>query len=469
MSFISRPNSWVSRDDAATTQLTYALQLNPAPLTVSISGRDPILGSLQFVVSNPTAYPISVNSVAFTIQVGTDSTDLTPTTATIGTSVNNNTDWQIVSPGSIITSGPATYTLQPQTAKSVVLNGGASVVVEIFDFPTVENPGNTTITVKETVDGKISFTSFLVTTFPAGFFFDNLIATAVSGSQLQPVAQVAAGSTVTLIWNSSVTNLASFIIYYSSASQGQQQASPSDTGSWTSPPLASDTVFTVMVTVSITGGEPLSAALSTTVSIQNPNLVANSLTASNVTATNSLTAATITATTSLTAGNITALGVIDGFGTVPIGAILDWWAPANSKLTPPANFVICDGRLISDPASPFNGQNTPNLVKSFIYGVNNFQDIGKSGGSSTANVSITSQFSGQTSAITNSVPSSANTGAATIIRNNPSNSYRFSMAGDNVGWNDGQHVHNFSGSSLGSASITTIPPFVCLLKIVRIK
>jgi len=469
MSFISRPNSWVSRDAAATTKLAYALQLNPAPLTVSISGRDPILGSLQFVVSNPTAYPISVNSVAFTIQVGTDSTDLTTTTATIGTSVSDSTNWQIESPGSVITSGPATYTLLPQTGKSVILNGGASVVVEIFDFPTVENPGNTTITVKETIDGAISFTSFQVTTFPAGFFFDNLIATAVSGSQLQPVAQVAADSTVTLLWNSSVTNLKSFIIYYSSASQGQQSASPSDTGSWTSPPLSSDTVFTVVVTVSIAGGEPLSAALSTTVSIQNPNLVANSLTALNVTATDSLTAATITASTSLTAGNITALGVIDGFGTVPIGAILDWWIPANSKLTPPANFAICDGHQINDPASPFNGQSTPNLVHKFIFGADSVGEIGKSGGSSTANVSISSQFSGTTSAISSSVPSSANTGAATIIRNNPSNSYRFSMAGDNVGWNDGQHVHNFSGSSLGSATVSIVPPFVCLLKIVRIK
>ena len=35
MAYITRPNSWVSQDAAATTQLTYALQLNPAPLTVS--------------------------------------------------------------------------------------------------------------------------------------------------------------------------------------------------------------------------------------------------------------------------------------------------------------------------------------------------------------------------------------------------------------------------------------------------
>jgi len=49
MSFISKPNSWVAQDSAATTRLAYALQLNPAPLTVSISGRAPVLGSLQFM------------------------------------------------------------------------------------------------------------------------------------------------------------------------------------------------------------------------------------------------------------------------------------------------------------------------------------------------------------------------------------------------------------------------------------
>ena len=57
----SRPNSFVSQDTAAAPQLTYALQLNPAPLTVSIAGRDPVSGSLQFVVTNPTNSAIAVS------------------------------------------------------------------------------------------------------------------------------------------------------------------------------------------------------------------------------------------------------------------------------------------------------------------------------------------------------------------------------------------------------------------------
>src|SRR5580698_6571338 len=81
MAFMTRPNSWIVQDEAPTTQLTYALKLNPAPLTVSIAGRDPVLGSLEFVITNPTLSPIEVTSITFTIQVGTQSTNLTPSTA----------------------------------------------------------------------------------------------------------------------------------------------------------------------------------------------------------------------------------------------------------------------------------------------------------------------------------------------------------------------------------------------------
>ncbi len=275
MAILSRPNSWVTQDEATTTQLTYALQLNPAPLTVSLAGRDPVLGSLQFVLTNPTASPIAVSSVSFTMQVGTTSTNLTSSTASVGTSVSDPTDWQIQSPGTV-TSGPATYTLEPQTGSSVSIATGASVTVEIFDFPTIQNPGNTTVSLKETA-GSIGFTTFHVTTFPAGFYFNGLSATALNGSQLTPVAQVNAGAAVTLVWNSSVVDLGSITIFYSNAAQGQQTATPSQIGLWTSPALSTDTVFTVVITVSVQGGSPLTAALSTSVVVQNPALIAASI------------------------------------------------------------------------------------------------------------------------------------------------------------------------------------------------
>ena len=90
--------------------------------------------------------------------------------------------------------------------------------------------------------------------------------------------------------------------------------------------------------------------------------------------------------------------------TVPIGAILDWWIPVGSKVAPPANFAICDGSKISDPDSPFNGFNTPNLVQRFTYGATNIGEIGNTGGSSTANVSITSQLPSSTGNIPGAAP-----------------------------------------------------------------
>jgi hypothetical protein len=61
--------------------------------------------------------------------------------------------------------------------------------------------------------------------------------------------------------------------------KGQQQVSPQYTGQWTSPAITSDTVFTVSVTVITTGGAPLTAAMSVSVAVRNPDLVAKSLTA----------------------------------------------------------------------------------------------------------------------------------------------------------------------------------------------
>lgn len=330
MPFLTRPNSWVSQDAAATTQLTYALKLNPAPLTVSIAGRDPILGSLEFVITNPTASAISLNSVAFIFQVGAAGSNLTTTTASINTSVSDPTTWQIQSPGTV-TSGTAIYTLSPQTGSSVSVAPGASIVVEIYDFPTVENPGNTTVNIKEKT-GPVSGTSFLVTTFPSGFYFNGLTAAVLKGSQLVPVAQVVSGAPVTLVWNSSVVDLGSITIYYSDAAQGQRSVKPSNTGLWNSGPLSADTVFTIVVTVSISGGSPLSAALSTTVAVQNPSLIAASLVAATATIngafsvtgatrTNGIIATGLTVTGASTTVNLAASGTLNVTNNSSLGTV----------------------------------------------------------------------------------------------------------------------------------------------------
>jgi hypothetical protein len=273
MTLVPKPNAYVTVETEATNQLTFGLNINPAPFTVSIPGEDPVLGSLEFVISNGTSATLAVDSVAFTLQVGTGAS-ITPTTAGIATAVSDPTNWIIVGPPSPVTSGPATYTLQPATGSSVSLAPGASVVVQIFQIQTNPTPGNSTIAVKEMVGNAPSFVNFLVSTFPTGFYFDGLAATVKSGSGLVPCAQVMTGNNVTLVWNSSVVDMGSFAIYYSDAAQGQRKAIPTMVGEWISPALTSDTVFTVAVTVSMPGGQPLTVSLSTVVSVQNPTLIA---------------------------------------------------------------------------------------------------------------------------------------------------------------------------------------------------
>jgi hypothetical protein len=445
------PNSFISIDTTQSTKLTYVPHVNPAPLTVSIPNQPPTLGSLEIIITNQESGTLEIQSVQFVIPVGSGAT-LTPTTQGIQTAVSDSANWQVVGPWGTITSGTASYTLQPTTGSSRPLEAGKSIVVQIYSFQTILAPATASIAIKETIGGAASTGGFDVTTYPYGFYFSHLIATAGNGSNLVPIAQVPNPSPITLVWNSSVVDSSAFTIYYSDASKGQQKATPQYAGQWTSRPITGDTVFTVAVTVSTTGGAPLTAAMSVSVSVQNPDEVVKSL----------------------TAGTIVAQGTIAGFGTVPIGAVLDWWVPQGSTLPVPPNFVICDGRTISDPQSPFNGKNAPNLVKRFTYGVNAASSIGSTGGSENANVTINSTLSGTTDAMNAAAPPTwTNSSEGVIYRNTPSTSYRLAISNERVDWNDGQHVHSLGGQGnakgVGSTTISIMPPYFGMLKILRIK
>ncbi len=55
-------------------------------------------------------------------------------------------------------------------------------------------------------------------------------------------------------------------------------------------------------------------------------------------------------------------------GSVPIGTVVDWYRPRPDFPVPPG-WEICDGRTVSDPGSPLDGQPTPNLVGRFVRGL----------------------------------------------------------------------------------------------------
>jgi hypothetical protein len=306
----SKPNSWVSQVATATTQLLYALQVDPAPLTVSLPENDPTLASLQFVITNPTGAAVPVKSISFTLEVGTG-TPITPTTDKVQVALSDSADWTVSTPGKI-TSGTATYTLLPKSGASYSLPANASVALQIYQMQTVTTPGTSTIVVKEVIQGASpGFTSFLVTTFPAGFFFNSLAASVPSASNLVPVAQVNTGTPVTLTWNTSVVDTNAFTIYYTDASGQQQAPPPALVGEWVSPPITCDTVFTVVVTIEGPGGQKLPASLSIAVSVQNPSLVAASVQSGQLAvAGNATVGGTLGVTGPATLGNVSVGGML---------------------------------------------------------------------------------------------------------------------------------------------------------------
>lgn len=275
----------------ASTQLTYELRTIPSPLTVSVPGASPRLAALEFVVTNQTAASLDVTSITFTLEVGTTGADITATTSGILTQVSDTGSWAVTAPSTTVTDGAAEYVLGPVTGASVALAAGASVVVQIGQIQTVQSAGTTSIGITELIQGSSASATLSVTTFPDGFYFDGLTATVPQGSGNVPVAQVAVSTSVTLTWNCSVTNPAAYTIIYSNAANGQQTSTTSFANSWTSPELMSDTVFTVTVAATTTAGQPLTVARSTAVSVQNPELIAQTLTVNGSAAVGGLTVA----------------------------------------------------------------------------------------------------------------------------------------------------------------------------------
>lgn len=76
----------------------------------------------------------------------------------------------------------------------------------------------------------------------------------------------------------------------------------------------------------------------------------------------------------------------NAFDGVPVGGVIDWWRPIedDERFPLPDGFMICDGTLVSDPESPLNGFQLPDLNQRFIYGTTNLAEIGAVGGTAAA-------------------------------------------------------------------------------------
>lgn len=51
----------------------------------------------------------------------------------------------------------------------------------------------------------------------------------------------------------------------------------------------------------------------------------------------------------------------EGFGIVPVGTIMAWHKSLSGTPSLPAGWVECNGQVLSDPASPYDGQMIPDL------------------------------------------------------------------------------------------------------------
>ncbi|MCA8962483.1 MAG: hypothetical protein KDC38_18285, partial [Planctomycetes bacterium] len=73
---------------------------------------------------------------------------------------------------------------------------------------------------------------------------------------------------------------------------------------------------------------------------------------------------------------------------VPIGTVVDWLAP-DGITSIPDGFVVCNGAVVADPQSPFDGFAVPDLVGRFVRGAATIDDIGNLAGAETHSHELT--------------------------------------------------------------------------------
>lgn len=163
---------------------------------------------------------------------------------------------------------------------------------------------------------------------------------------------------------------------------------------------------------------------------------------------------------------LTVTGALSGPSVVPVGAVIDWYPPPG-QTTPPPNFVLCDGNMITVRNSPFYNSPAPDLRNVFVRGAPTVADAKKGGGADATTYDLSVNLPAQTGAIPDSAPLSANTKMGLIVRNNSSDAYRYILT-TNEGWNDGQHVHTLGGTAKGTLTVNTLPKYYTLVKIMRV-
>lgn len=272
----------VIEDGSDPTLLTYVVATTPEPLTASASAASPSLSSMQIIITNNGRDTVTLESVQVLIPVGLTATDLIVNANNVAPSVSDPA-WTFTPSASSLRGTQAVFILQPQTGAPGTIAANASITLRLQQMPTSALTGSAIVSILETSSsGQSAVAKVVVTKFPAGFLFDSLTVNIANGTALKPVAQVNSGDVITLTWNVSSVSRSNIAIYYSTA-DGQASDTPTSLTRWTSKPLTQDTVFTVFVKAIVPGGNEVTAALSTGVSVVRPTLKTAAITATSLT------------------------------------------------------------------------------------------------------------------------------------------------------------------------------------------
>lgn len=146
-----------------------------------------------------------------------------------------------------------------------------------------------------------------------------------------------------------------------------------------------------------------------------------------------------------------------GSATVPIGTVIDWWRPDDSFAVPDG-YQICDGSVVNDAESPFNGHTLPDLRTKFVRSANTIDQIGVTGGETRHDHTISGST---TSTIVTMGESTSNYIAGPTLTINAELAMKIHKHATNP--------HSHSSGSLKNDEVLHLPPYVMLLKIMRIR
>lgn len=142
-----------------------------------------------------------------------------------------------------------------------------------------------------------------------------------------------------------------------------------------------------------------------------------------------------------------ALQAEDAYNGVPVGGVVDWWRP-DASVPVPAGFMLCDGSAVTDPDSPYFGENTPNLIGKMVRGAAPLESGGNEGTSGGSDSQIVDFGNGNTVAQNiNTAPAgkhshdvNGHTGAISTENHGNPGDTDFWVTEFNQGWVQGGHI-----------------------------